>query len=109
MHYDLGGAHPLVGRSVPNFQLEGAATVGELLREGRGLLLDFSADSALASAVREYGAAIKYLSGTTSERLGLSAVLVRPDGIVAWASDHDPDHGELRQAAARWFVGAPAR
>ena len=109
MHYDLGGAHPLVGRSVPNFQLEGAATVGELLREGRGLLFDFSADSALASAVREYGAAIQYLSGTTSERLGLSAVLVRPDGIVAWASDHDPDHGELRRAAARWFVGAPAR
>jgi len=34
--------------------------------------------------------------------MGLSAVLIRPDGIIAWASDNDPDRSELQKAAARW-------
>jgi hypothetical protein len=38
--------------------------------------------------------------------LGTSAVLVRPDGIVAWASDHDPDPEAFEQAASHWF-GTP--
>jgi len=37
------------------------------------------------------------------ERLGLRALLVRPDGIVAWASEAVPHEQELAQAAARWF------
>ncbi|WP_368666216.1 MULTISPECIES: hypothetical protein [Corallococcus] len=37
-------------------------------------------------------------------RLGLSAVLVRPDGFVAWASDTTPSPEELTRAAARWFT-----
>jgi 2-polyprenyl-6-methoxyphenol hydroxylase-like FAD-dependent oxidoreductase len=104
LRYDLGGAHPLVGRSVPNFALEGSATVGEILRDGRALLLDLSANAALETVANQFGDRIKYLSGTVSDRFGLSAVLVRPDGIVAWATDHEPDSVELQQAAARWFV-----
>jgi aromatic ring hydroxylase-like protein len=30
-------------------------------------------------------------------------MLIRPDGIVAWADDHDPDHETFRRAATRWF------
>jgi hypothetical protein len=33
----------------------------------------------------------------------LSAVLVRPDGVVAWANEAAPDLEEAAQAAARWF------
>ena len=33
----------------------------------------------------------------------MSAVLVRPDGFVAWASDDVPEYEELAQAASRWF------
>jgi hypothetical protein len=29
-------------------------------------------------------------------------VLIRPDGIVAWASDNEPDRSELQKAIARW-------
>jgi hypothetical protein len=35
--------------------------------------------------------------------LGVGALLIRPDGIVAWADDHDPDHEAFRRAATRWF------
>jgi pentachlorophenol monooxygenase len=38
--------------------------------------------------------------------LGLAALLVRPDGFVAWACDAQPSHDELRLAAMRWF-GSP--
>jgi hypothetical protein len=33
----------------------------------------------------------------------LSAVLIRPDGFVAWASDSEPDKQSIRQAVALWF------
>jgi hypothetical protein len=35
--------------------------------------------------------------------VGLSFVLVRPDGFVAWASEKTPDLDEAAQAASRWF------
>ncbi len=40
-HYDLGGGHPLVGHSVPNFEFEDGAKIGELMRAGQAVLLDF--------------------------------------------------------------------
>lgn len=43
---------------------------------------------------------------TPKERLGLSALLVRPDGIVAWAADAVPDLEELSRTASRWFGDA---
>lgn len=93
--YDLGGAHPLVGRSVPNFVFDDGVTMGELLRDGHGLLLDLGADVALP--------AVKRVAGRVEDDMGLRAVLVRPDGIVAWATDGTADRDTLRSAAARWF------
>ena len=43
-----------------------------------------------------------------SDTCGLAALLVRPDGFVAWASDEVPDPAGLQRAATRWF-GAPTR
>jgi 2-polyprenyl-6-methoxyphenol hydroxylase-like FAD-dependent oxidoreductase len=102
-HYDLGGGHPLVGHSVPNFEFEDGATIGALLRDGQGILLDFDGNPSLKTSAIEYGDRIRYISGNAKDRLGLSAALIRPDGIIAWASDSDSDHGELQKAAARWF------
>ena len=102
-HYDLGGDHPLEGCSAPNFELEHGVRIGELMHDGRGILLDFDKNTSLAAIAGKYGDQIKYVSGPTKERLGLSAVLIRPDGIIAWASDKDPDCNELQKAAARWF------
>jgi len=103
MRYDLGSDHPLVGRSVPNFQLADGATIGESLRDGQGMLLDFGASSALEHLANEFGRRIAYRP-VKAAQFGLSAALIRPDGVVAGACDGDADHRPLRQAAERWFV-----
>ncbi|MCR8558985.1 FAD-dependent monooxygenase [Mucilaginibacter sp. BJC16-A38] len=102
--YDLGSNQPLAGRSVPNFELEDGTKIGELMRDGRGVLLDFGRNASLKTLAGEYGDQIKYVSGSAKEQLGLSAVLIRPDGIIAWASDNNLDCSELRKAADSWFV-----
>jgi hypothetical protein len=38
-HYDLGGDHPLVGHSVPNFEFDDGARIGELMQVARGYCL----------------------------------------------------------------------
>ena len=73
------------------------------MHDGQGILLDFDGNASLKTLAGEYGDQIKYVSGQAKEQLGLSAVLIRPDGIIAWASDNDPDCSELQEAAARWF------
>ena len=103
LRYDLGGSHPLVGRSVPDFEWPDGTTVGERLRQAKGLLLDFDARAPLQALASRWDDRIDYVSGEPKDRLGLSAVLVRPDGFVAWASDGAPDVEEAAQAATRWF------
>ncbi|NML64755.1 FAD-dependent oxidoreductase [Hymenobacter sp. RP-2-7] len=104
-HYDLGGAHPLVGYSAPNFELADGPTLGELLRAGRGILLDFEGTAARETWASAYGDQLQYVAGRAKDQLGLGAVLLRPDGIVAWATDHGADNHQLSAAAARWFGG----
>ena len=89
---------------MPNFEFEDGTTIGELLRDGHGILLDFDRNTALAALASDYGDQMKYVAGRAKDQLGVSAVLIRPDGFVAWVSDNDPTYGELRQAAARWFA-----
>ena len=104
MRYDLGGTHPLVGYSVPNFELEDGTRVNEILRNGQGILLDFDRNASLRVLADEYGGRVKYVSGRATEQLGLSAVLIRPDGFIAWASDREADGRSVRQAMALWFA-----
>ncbi|HTK18733.1 MAG TPA: FAD-dependent monooxygenase [Mucilaginibacter sp.] len=102
--YDLGGSNALVGRGIPNFELEDGTTIGEFMHYGRGILLDFVGNTSLKTLVSEYGDQIKYVSGRAKEQLDLNAALIRPDGVIAWASDDNLDFGELRKAVDRWFV-----
>jgi 2-polyprenyl-6-methoxyphenol hydroxylase-like FAD-dependent oxidoreductase len=102
-HYDIGSNHPLVGYSVPNFELEDGTTIGELMYDGYGMLLDFDNNDSLKALANKYGNGMKYVSGRAKEQLGLSAVLTRPDGYIAWASDNEPDMQSIRQAVALWF------
>lgn len=103
LRYDLGGDHPLVGRSAPDFELADGTKLGELVRNGRGLLLDFDPRFPLQAFAGRWSGRINYVAGDAKDRLGLSAVLVRPDGFVAWAADAAPDLDEAAQAASRWF------
>jgi hypothetical protein len=82
---------------------EDGATIGELMRDGQGMLLDFKRNSSLETLAGEYGDRIKFVSGWAKEQLGLSTVLIRPDGFTAWASDNEPDEQSIRQAVALWF------
>lgn len=103
LRYDLGGGHPLVGRSAPDFELADGRRLGELLRTGKGLLLDFGAGAPLRGMAAGWDGRIAYVASNARERLGLGAVLVRPDGAVAWASEGAPGLEEVAQVAARWF------
>ncbi|QRP63471.1 FAD-dependent monooxygenase [Rhodanobacter sp. FDAARGOS 1247] len=103
LRYDLGGSHPLVGRSVPDFERLDGTKVGSLLREGKGLLLDFDAGASLQALAGRWQGRVSHVAGDVRDRLDLRAVLVRPDGFVAWASEVVPDDREIAQALSRWF------
>ncbi len=102
LRYDLGDAHPLVGRSCPDFELADGTRLGTLLRDGQGVLLDFGAS--LQSLAGRWGDRVRYVAGDAKDRLGLRALLVRPDGFVAWASDTTADPEAVAGAAAKWFA-----
>ena len=103
LRYDLGGDHPLIGRSCPgSSELADGRRLGALLRDGTGVLLELGGES-LRARRWPVGDRVRYVASEAVDRLGLSAVLVRPDGFVAWASDTAPDLDGVTRAAASWF------
>ncbi|WP_053655304.1 FAD-dependent monooxygenase [Streptomyces sp. MMG1121] len=106
IRYDLGSEHLLVGRNAPDLRLEDGTRLGDLMRDGRGVALDFSTDGCLRGAALGWESRMRYAAGPARDDLGSGAVLVRPDGVVAWAGDRAPDREAFEQAAGRWF-GAP--
>lgn len=108
LRYDLGSGHPLVGRSVPDFELADGSKLGAFFRAGKGLFLDLDAGAPLGALAGCWGDRISYIASDAKDRLGLSALLVRPDGVVAWVGEGTPNHEEAAQAASRWF-GQPER
>lgn len=106
IRYDLGeGDHPLLGRRVPPRKLatsDGPTSTPELLHDARGVLLDLADDPGLRAVAAGWADRVTVTtareSGTSA--LGDGALLVRPDGYVAWAGD---DPKELGVALGRWF------
>jgi 2-polyprenyl-6-methoxyphenol hydroxylase-like FAD-dependent oxidoreductase len=99
-------AHPLVGSSAPDFEFGDGSRLGSKLEEGRGILLDFGKISELESVVDgKYDGKVDYLCMEAKERCGLSALLIRPDGIVAWVVEDDVKHDidGLKAALVEWF------
>jgi hypothetical protein len=104
LRYDLGDEHPLVGRSCPDFEFDDGTRLGTLLRDGTGLLLDFGRSAQLQALDGLWGHRVRYVGHDAKERLGLSTVLVRPDGFVAWATDTNPSSNDVTRAVERWFA-----
>ena len=109
LRYELGGNHPLIGHSAPDFELFDGTKLGELLRDGKGLLLDFDARASLQALAGRCGDRITYLASDVRDRLRLTAVLLRPDGCVAWVGGSCPDDEEAARAASRWWRSSRVR
>jgi 2-polyprenyl-6-methoxyphenol hydroxylase-like FAD-dependent oxidoreductase len=111
IHYDLGPGHPLLGRRLPDLDLvtvNGPQRAFSLLHDARPVLLDLGEPGAFdltpwADRVRRIEA--RYSGVWQLPVLGVvtapSAVLVRPDGHVAWVGD-GPEQG-LCEALTTWF------
>jgi 2-polyprenyl-6-methoxyphenol hydroxylase-like FAD-dependent oxidoreductase len=115
IRYDLGEAHPLLGRRMPDLDLQtadGPTHVYSLLHEARPVLLGLGEPGGFditpwAERVRMVDAGFDGVLElpVLGEVRAPAAVLIRPDGHVAWAGDlGDP---ELPRALSTWF-GEPA-
>ncbi|WP_186181457.1 FAD-dependent monooxygenase [Burkholderia gladioli] len=103
LRYPLGDGHPLMGCSLPEFELVDGTLAGSLLRDGKGLFLDFERDPQRLTDVRRWQGRVACVASEARDSLGLRAVLVRPDGFVAWATDSSSNAAGLSQALGQWF------
>ena len=102
VRYDVGDDHPLSGWIVPDLTLADGRRVAELLHDARAVLLD--RDGTVADAARGWADRVDIVDATTAD-LPAAALLIRPDGCVAWAADtfEAPEEAGLRTALQRWF------
>jgi 2-polyprenyl-6-methoxyphenol hydroxylase-like FAD-dependent oxidoreductase len=102
VRYVVGDDHPLSGLMVPDLVLDDGRRVAELLHDARPVLLDLSGGAASAVAA-EWSDRVDAVTATMED--GPAAMVIRPDGYVAWAADEfEADDAErLRAALTRWF------
>jgi 2-polyprenyl-6-methoxyphenol hydroxylase-like FAD-dependent oxidoreductase len=111
IHYDLGEGHPLLGRRMPDLELvtaDGPLRVFSLLHNARPVLLNLAEPGGIditAWADRVQLIDAKYVGAWELPALGAvsapSAVLIRPDGYVAWVGDRS--QLGLADALTTWF------
>lgn len=97
VRYDFGEGHDLLGRRMRDVALKRGRLYG-LMHGGRGLLLDQTG----RLSVTGWADRVDHVVDTSGE-LDVPAVLLRPDGHVAWAGE---DQQELLSRLPEWF-GAP--
>jgi 3-(3-hydroxy-phenyl)propionate hydroxylase len=115
VHYDLGDGHPLLGRRMPDLDLvtaDGAVRVYSLLHGARPVLLNLGEPGGFD--VTPWAARVQLAEGTYAgawelpvlgEVTAPGAVLIRPDGYVAWVGEVTGPG--LADALTTWF-GPPA-
>ncbi|GAA2999326.1 FAD-dependent monooxygenase [Actinokineospora diospyrosa] len=112
IRYDVGGgSHPLRGMRMPKTGLslpDGRTTDSTaLLRAGRAVLLDLADNPVLRERAAGWRTRVDVVTATATDSTpdnplhGTTAVLVRPDGYVAWAAPGS--HRDLPTALRTWF------
>ncbi|MGI8331658.1 rifampin monooxygenase [Actinomadura scrupuli] len=99
IRYDFGEGHELLGRRMRDVQLK-RGRLYELMHGGRGLLLDQTGRLSVAGWAGRVDHVVD-----VSEELDVPAVLLRPDGHVAWVGE---DQQELLRRLPKWFGAAVA-
>ncbi|HVV22010.1 MAG TPA: rifampin monooxygenase [Pseudonocardiaceae bacterium] len=94
IRYDFGEGHPLLGRRMRDIGLKRGRLYG-LMHAGRGLLLDQTGRLSVAGWTDRVDHVVD-----VSEELDAPAVLLRPDGHVAWVGE---DQQDLVGPLTRWF------
>ncbi|MDN3271112.1 FAD-dependent monooxygenase [Streptomyces sp. MA15] len=117
IRYPADGDHPLEGRRVPDADLDtadGPAFVHELLHAARPVLLDLGGSAEVAAAVKGWADRVDLVEARSADDLwtvpavgGIpapAALLIRPDGHVAWAAEagRAPHLAALRTALTTW-------
>jgi 2-polyprenyl-6-methoxyphenol hydroxylase-like FAD-dependent oxidoreductase len=100
---DLPGDHPLVGRYVPDLWLADGSRLVDHGHDGGFLLLDRTPDGTFARIAEVWAGRV---TTVTDDHATPTGVLVRPDGVVAWASD-TTDTAGLEAALHQW-TGVPS-
>jgi 2-polyprenyl-6-methoxyphenol hydroxylase-like FAD-dependent oxidoreductase len=93
--YETTDTHPMSGRWLPDLALGNGSRVAELMRPARPVLLN------LGGVPLPPGWRDRVDEVTTTADIEAKAVLIRPDGYVAWATNTD-DAG-LPEALQTWF------
>ncbi|MFC6884882.1 MULTISPECIES: FAD-dependent monooxygenase [Actinomadura] len=117
VRYDMGvnDAHPLIGRFAPDLELrtpDGTVRLAELTRSARPLLLDLTEDASAAASLSDWDGQVEVVTARPpSPAPPATALLLRPDCYVAWATSASrpgpEERDSLRSAARRWLA-APA-
>ncbi|KIF70698.1 FAD-dependent oxidoreductase [Streptomyces sp. AcH 505] len=97
IRYDFGEGHELLGRRMRDVTLK-RGRLYELTRAGRGLLLDQTGRLSAEGWADRVDHVVD-----VSEELPVPAMLLRPDGHVAWVGD---DQRDLTDTLPRWFGAA---
>jgi hypothetical protein len=113
IQYDLGEGHPLLGRRMPDLDLvtaNGPLRVFTLLLAARPVLLNLGEPGGFD--ITPWADRVQLIDATYGRRWELpvlgavtapTAVLIRPDGYVAWVGEGDLTHLGLPDALTTWF------